>query len=55
MDLDDPNSAHHLYQVQYDNWFGKWDEVNQLKYVCRQLNLETRSFGLDNTRYSSSQ
>jgi hypothetical protein len=33
--------------IRYTRWKNnRWYEINQLKYVCRQLYLETRYFGL---------
>jgi hypothetical protein len=43
-DVNEPTSAFHLHRRETE---GDWHEVNQLKHVCRQLYLETRSFGLE--------
>jgi len=45
-DTEDVKSPCHLY-FQESRYDYDWKKVNQLKYVCRQLHLETRSFSLD--------
>jgi hypothetical protein len=41
-DVDDVESPFHLHTMDKN---GKWHEANQLKYVCRQVYLETRALG----------
>lgn len=43
-DVCDPDSTYYAHAQAEDS---SWHEINQLKYTCRQLYFETRSFGLD--------
>lgn len=43
-DINDPDAATRLHIKGDDD---NWHEINQLKYVCRQLYFETRSYGLN--------
>jgi hypothetical protein len=42
-DINDPRSPCHLQIIDQDR---HWQELNQLKYVCRQLYFETRDLNL---------
>jgi hypothetical protein len=44
--INEPESPYSLHTRHYGEKSAQWYEVNQLRYVCRQLYFETRYIGL---------